>query len=267
MKLAANVQDFYRSPVGRCAPGNRFLFFCAREDLWGYSLWGDVDAAVVRDMVAMVASELEHDVPPHGSLVDLRGVTAVDQSAYPALVDFIGQHGARMSALIERMAIVRPKGIVGAIAEGISTQITFPHPLSIVETTADGLRFLGVDDDALADELDGLRARVDIPPLLRSVRAFIEAQGCRVRLPQAAKALGLSPRTLQRNLSDLGTSFQVEVNSAQVALAQKLLLDSDAKLSTIAIEVGCPSLQHFSTLFRRMTGETPSVWRKERRKT
>jgi AraC-like DNA-binding protein len=266
MKLAATVQDFWKNPIGRCAAGNRFLFFCVKPNLWGYTLWGDVDAAVVRDMVDMVASELDHDVPLHGSFIDLRGVTLVDPSAYPALVDFIGKHGARLSALIEKMAIVRPKGIVGAIAEGISTQITFPHPLSIVESTDAALRFLGVEDAALAEELDGLRARVDVAPLLRSVRAFIEAHGCRVRLPQAAKALGLSPRTLQRNLSELGTSFQYEVNSAQITQAQKLLLETDAKLSTIAIEVGCPSLQHFSTLFRRMTGETPSVWRKERRR-
>src|SRR5688572_25759998 len=99
MKLAANLQDFWKNPIGRCASGNRFLFFCVKPTLWGYTLWGDVDAAVVRDMVAMVASELEHDVPLHGSFIDLRGVTLVDPSAYPALVDFIAAHGARLTAL------------------------------------------------------------------------------------------------------------------------------------------------------------------------
>ena len=44
-----------------------------------------------------------------------------------------------------------------------------------------------------------------------------------------------------------------------------LLLESDAKLTSVAVEVGCASLQHFSSLFRKLTGESPSAWRARHR--
>jgi len=40
-----------------------------------------------------------------------------------------------------------------------------------------------------------------------------------------------------------------------------LLADTDHKITSIAFEVGCASLQHFSTLFRKATGVAPSEWR------
>ena len=51
----------------------------------------------------------------------------------------------------------------------------------------------------------------------------LEARPGRLPLAAAAKLVGLSTRTLQRTLADLGTSFQHEVNCAQVTHAQKLL--------------------------------------------
>jgi AraC-like DNA-binding protein len=90
---------------------------------------------------------------------------------------------------------------------------------------------------------------------------LLEAKPGRVELPAVAKALGMSARTLQRHLAEHGTSFQLEMNAAQVRIAQRLLSDGDANLSSIATEVGCASLQHFSALFHRVTGERPSAWR------
>jgi AraC-like DNA-binding protein len=43
------------------------------------------------------------------------------------------------------------------------------------------------------------------------------------------------------------------------------MLDSDAPLTRIALEVGFTSLQHFSSQFRDSTGEAPSQWRTRRR--
>jgi AraC-like DNA-binding protein len=75
----------------------------------------------------------------------------------------------------------------------------------------------------------------------------------------------MSARTLQHHLRAAGTSFRREVHAAQVAAAQRLLIDTDDKLGAIALEVGCATLQHFSTLFRKQTGLSPSAWRERHR--
>ena len=53
---------------------------------------------------------------------------------------------------------------------------------------------------------------------------------------------------------------------ARVRAAQALLADTDTKITSIAFEVGCGSLQHFSTIFRKATGVAPSAWRESRRR-
>jgi AraC-like DNA-binding protein len=103
------------------------------------------------------------------------------------------------------------------------------------------------------------------PAQVGELRAVLEAQLDGIGVKEAARALGLSDRTLQRRLREAGTSFQDELNGARIRAAQRLLLDSDMPITQIALEVGCASPQHFSTLFRRLAGASPSAWRDENR--
>jgi transcriptional regulator GlxA family with amidase domain len=50
-----------------------------------------------------------------------------------------------------------------------------------------------------------------------------------------------------------------------VRVAQQMLLETNYDLKRIAADVGCASLQHFSVLFRNLTGQAPSAWRTLRR--
>ncbi|MCC6873812.1 MAG: helix-turn-helix transcriptional regulator [Sandaracinaceae bacterium] len=72
-----------------------------------------------------------------------------------------------------------------------------------------------------------------------------------------ARARGASARPEQKT----GSTYQQEVASSQIRVAQRLMRDSSAPLTAIAFEVGCGTPQHFSTLFRRLVGESPSAWR------
>jgi transcriptional regulator GlxA family with amidase domain len=84
-------------------------------------------------------------------------------------------------------------------------------------------------------------------------------------LRDIAKAFRLSPRNLQRRLSEAHTTFQQEQNAARLRLAKTLLLETNYEVKRIAIEVGCASLQNFSALFHKSTGESPSQWRSHQR--
>ena len=103
------------------------------------------------------------------------------------------------------------------------------------------------------------------PPLVGALATYLEANLASPNVADASKALGLSERTLQRRLQDSGTTFQDEVQSARMRVAERLLLDTDASLTSIAFDVGYSSLQRFSALFRKVTGESPSKWRAKRR--
>jgi AraC-like DNA-binding protein len=265
MRLVADTRELWRAPVGACVAGKRFLFFCARADLWGFVAWGDLDAADIRGIGDIIASEVDHDVAPHSSFVDLRKVASVDATFYAVVLEVLAAHGEIFSKLITRAAVVVPRGPAGVVAEGLARQVDFPHPITIHAEPEEALRSLGVRDRAFLGELETIQARVEgVTPLLRTVRAILDARPGRAPLATVAKKVGTSTRTLQRKLSEQGTTFQSELNRAQIARAQELLR-GEATLTAIAMEVGCPSLQHFSALFRRMTGETPSAWRKARR--
>src|SRR5690606_10428273 len=75
-------------------------------------------------------------------------------------------------------------------------------------------------------------------------------------IEEAARQLGLTPRTLQRRLRDDGTTFRVEARRAVVRRAKELLTSTDDKISDIATSLGVANAQHFTELFRAETGET-----------
>src|SRR5581483_10149852 len=106
------------------------------------------------------------------------------------------------------------------------------------------------------EEVRELVARiVGSSPALDALRAYL--RGCRgaATLQQAARALGRSERSLQRDLGESGSSFRAEQGHARLEAARTLLIESDRKLEAIASDVGCSSLAQFSRLFRRLTGE------------
>jgi AraC-like DNA-binding protein len=50
---------------------------------------------------------------------------------------------------------------------------------------------------------------------------------------------------------------------ARLEVARTLLADSSRSITTIALELGFPSSQHFATQFRRVTGQTPGAFRQQ----
>jgi len=104
------------------------------------------------------------------------------------------------------------------------------------------------------------------PALIGSLRSWLDAHLANPVIADAATALALSERSLQRKLQEHDATFQEEVAEARVRAAKRLLTGGTSSLTAIALEVGCASPQHFSALFRRLTGESPSAWRASRRR-
>ena len=111
-----------------------------------------------------------------------------------------------------------------------------------------------------AVSLAGYATDVSASSLLIGLQAHLEQRpACRAF--EAAGRFGMSQRTFQRRLRELGTSFQQEINAAHLRIAKRLMQETDNPLKWIAIESGYASLQHFSSSFRARMGLSPSAWR------
>lgn len=82
-------------------------------------------------------------------------------------------------------------------------------------------------------------------------------------LPQVARRLELSPRTLQRQLSASGTSFSELVADVRLDTACHLLARSDLSLATIASQLGYTGPSSFSRCFMRLMKIQPAVYRRQ----
>jgi AraC-like DNA-binding protein len=82
-------------------------------------------------------------------------------------------------------------------------------------------------------------------------------------LDRVAVRLGMSSRTLQRRLGDLGTTWREEMELARHGQAVRLLRDTDLPLRTIAARLGYADARTLARAFVRWTGRTPAAFRSE----
>jgi AraC-like DNA-binding protein len=184
------------------------------------------------------------------------------------VVTYIAERRDWLGEYIDRFALVRANlGPVGAASAGFFDVTARPFAVETFTELHAALVWLERADAAGLDaELEALFAEASgTPPMLRRLRERLDAAPGALSLPDAARALGSTERSLQRGLKSCGTTFQAEQGRAQVRAAQRLLRESDASIAEVAADVGCGSLSHFSALFRRIAGETPTDWRKRHR--
>ena len=82
-----------------------------------------------------------------------------------------------------------------------------------------------------------------------------------------AGALGMSARTLQRRLGDVGLTYARVVGEARADMARRMLKDPARKVGDIARTIGYSDAGHFTRAFLRWTGLTPREFRRLRRET
>ncbi len=66
---------------------------------------------------------------------------------------------------------------------------------------------------------------------------------------------------------ETGMSIIAYINECRVAEAKMMLMDADVPISSVALSVGFPDQMYFSRVFKRLTGKTPSEYRKIKKKT
>lgn len=101
------------------------------------------------------------------------------------------------------------------------------------------------------------------PALRRAMAHALENLGGGADLEAAARAAGVSPRTLNRRFqSEAGTTWREFVHHARMTRAMELLADPSFNTTQAALEVGFASPGAFTRAFAAFAGELPSRYRR-----
>ena len=107
------------------------------------------------------------------------------------------------------------------------------------------------------------------PSSMRLVRQCIriihEHYGTDISLSGAAKQLYISPNYLSRIFSaEMEKSFSRYLLEYRIAIARKLLRESNDKVYEVAARVGYEDVVHFSKIFKQITGLSPNRYRNQK---
>jgi AraC-like DNA-binding protein len=138
--------------------------------------------------------------------------------------------------------------------------------ISLSTATLEGR--LSLADDALSTflvgQLEALAKRhVSADPLTDKVRGVISSMlaGGTPKLEVVAARLAMSPRTLQRHLASVETSFAQIVDATRHHLATELLRETQRSMAEIAFVLGFSEPSAFHRAFKRWEGTTPTQFR------
>ncbi|OUP80671.1 hypothetical protein B5F07_20215 [Lachnoclostridium sp. An169] len=116
---------------------------------------------------------------------------------------------------------------------------------------------------------DAISSVAHAPDIVSRVRMYIQTHlNEDLSRESIAACVYLNPDYLDRIFKE-NTSMTVMkyLGNERIALAQMFLVKTDMPIRDVAISCGYNSLTNFSVAFRKITGETPSNWRKQYRQS
>jgi AraC-like DNA-binding protein len=131
--------------------------------------------------------------------------------------------------------------------------------------------FLTQDNQMWQSFEPGLRRRMEDARDDLSTRARIEntllelLPSGRTQIDDVASELAVSRRSLQRRLSEEGTTWLDVLNSARMRLAQHYLKNTTLSAAEVSFLLGFEDPNSFFRAFRRWTDATPEAWREAQR--
>ncbi|WP_433945167.1 AraC family transcriptional regulator ligand-binding domain-containing protein [Paenibacillus sp. SN-8-1] len=113
---------------------------------------------------------------------------------------------------------------------------------------------------ALDRSLDERQSQLTVSAKVKWILSRSLTRG-RIDIQTVAFELGMSDRTLQRRLTDEGTSFKQLLSQTRREKAVAYLADPSLDIKEVAFLVGYEDQNSFYRAFRSWEGETPANWR------
>jgi len=263
----SDPDEFAAAPVGRCLVRPTFAIWCAAPDLHGSILWGALDERSVREMMSVGTFVHHPDMAARRrGLTDVRDVEHADANVLLGFASSAREQVAGWAAGLERQVLIVPTGLDGMLMSGALPLAGIEHPLKIAHDLETAFAFLEhpgapaayAAASAIVAATRGGSALVD------RVRAQLRADLDAATIESCAAGLGMSRRTLQRELQAQGTSFSDELRRLRIATAEALLVHTDIKIDAIAVQVGFGTASRMSAMLRRERNCTASELRAKR---
>lgn len=115
---------------------------------------------------------------------------------------------------------------------------------------------------ALSNQLAVQAAQEESPQMTRARQYITQHQDQEISLHQVASAVNMSAFYFCKTFKQAtGLTFTDYLARVRVEKVKNLLLNPHKRISEAAFEAGFQSLSQFNRVFRRVTGEAPTVWR------
>jgi len=116
-----------------------------------------------------------------------------------------------------------------------------------------------------AENRPGANAHLNQTVAEQVTRLLHRPGNAHLSLDEVAHELWMSPRTLQRHLTDCGVAFRSLRETARAREARRLLVETDLPIATIAARLGYSEMSSMSAAFRRWEKLAPSDYRRRER--
>ena len=199
-----------------------------------------------------------------------------DGAPPPLLTDIIfagitnlAQRGTRTSLRPRRLEFMRRRANEAMLRRHFRCELRFdaPHDLLVFDEEAFALPMVHRNAQLLAVLMPGLERAVEQDErertLVDDVRMTLSERmsGDRPAAATVAKSLGMSTRTMQRRLGELGTTYQNVLDDVRQRSARQLLANTDLGIGEVAFLLGFEEVNSFTRAFQTWEGSTPARWR------
>ena len=180
---------------------------------------------------------------------------------------FLGDDVARIRLELERKKPKNPN----LHKKLLSRDVIFEAPVNAIIIPAEFLDRTNPNADPrlfamMSQQMDALEfRRTDANDPVAAIRLHV-AENLSAHPPTLkteAERLGLSARTLQRRLTEAGTSMQEILDDCRREMAERLLLETNLTLSSIGYKIGFSAPAAFTRSAIRWFGVPPSQFRRD----
>lgn len=186
-----------------------------------------------------------------------------------ALVTELGRRGTKTKLNPKRIELARPPERKNGLEEYFGCPVKYRTTRDVlILRAADLERPFATHNDELLQMLapqfeNQLKAKRAKQGILEQVKWVLKRllSGSRPDLVMVAKELGMGERTLQRRITDEGTTFRQLLNETRHELVRQYLGDASVEITEAAFLVGYEDANSFYRAFRSWEGKTPAEWR------
>jgi AraC-like DNA-binding protein len=181
----------------------------------------------------------------------------------------LAQRGTMTPVWPRRLEFTRRRANEAILRRHFRCELRFdaPHDLMVFDEATLALPMVHRNAQFLAILVPGLDLALSQDDPARTLADDVRdalgrtISGDRPAIAKVAKSLGLSARTLQRRLGELGTTYQDLLDDVRHRSARRLLTSTDLGIGEVAFLLGFEEVNSFQRAFHVWEGTTPARWR------